>query len=316
MTKRKYFSEFALTMVCDRPLLIQPNQLKNIENIVDKQQLIDNPYHIYTITKRQKIRFKPGSLILEDNSLKGICEQEVHGTFNPISNFTGNLFFDIQDKKIECNFPYTELKIIDDKNEVYFETSASILITTLSNRIKDYLNLEVLYVGQSYGENGERTAIERLVSHSTLQEIYMDCLQHYPDNEILLILWNFQPTLLTSFDGVTKNYQTSMQEDTNHINTILSNPISEQQMINYTEAALIKYFEPQYNDKFKHNFPNPAHKTYSQCYDVELNSLCVEIFTEAFKCCLWSKKIQPNYEHLINYNLYSKEDRTSMFDMF
>ena len=156
MTKRKYFSEFALSMVGDCPLLIQQNHLKNIENIVDKQQLIDNPYHIYMITRRQKIRFKTNSLRLEDNCLKGICEQEIQGTFNPISNFTCDLFFNIQDKKIDCSFPYTELKIIDDKNKVYLETNASILITYLSNRIKDYLNLEVLYVGQSYGE---RTAI-------------------------------------------------------------------------------------------------------------------------------------------------------------
>jgi hypothetical protein len=95
---------------------------------------------------------------------------------------------------------------------------------------------------------------------------------------------------------------------------LMQQPISMQHKINYTEAALIRYFQPKYNDKFKHQFPNNQHTSYKECFDKELNMVCVEIQTEEICVELWSQSVEYNSIHLTQYNMFSLEDRRAMFD--
>ena len=66
--------------------------------------------------------------------------------------------------------------------------------------------------------------------------------------------------------------------------------ITEQQQINFTEAALVRYFK------------HPAHKTYSQCYDLDLNAVNVELQTEEIMCRLWSPSVAPSWTHFAMLN--------------
>jgi hypothetical protein len=79
---------------------------------------------------------------------------------------------------------------------------------------------------------------------------------------------------------------------------------------------LIRFFEPEYNKLYKDTFPNPAHKTYSECYELDINSVAVELDSENIRCQLWSPKILPAWTHFIVYPLHSKEERKSMFNFF
>jgi hypothetical protein len=149
-----------------------------------------------------------------------------------------------------------------------------------------------------------------------LQAIYSEAISRSPDKEVWLALWNFEPQLLTFIDGLTKQYQTTFEEDDAHIHRVISTPISGQQRINFTEAALINYFKPEYNITFKNIFPSPAHATYSECYELDINSLIVEVDTEDFDACLWTPSVEEKWHHLITYGLHSAEERRSMFDFF
>ena len=104
-----------------------------------------------------------------------------------------------------------------------------------------------------------------------------------------------------------------MEEDSEHIATVLSTKITEQQEINFTEAALIRYFQPPYNKTYKDSFPNPAHVTYSECYDIDLNMVNIEVQTEEVKARLWSEAVQPRWVHFCSFPLHSREDRVYMF---
>jgi hypothetical protein len=95
---------------------------------------------------------------------------------------------------------------------------------------------------------------------------------------------------------------------------VLNEPVTEQQEINFTEAALIKYFQPQYNKMFKNSFPSPAHATYSQCYALDINSVMVEIDTDDLNAPLWSAAVPAQYHHFITYEMHSPNDRRSMFE--
>jgi hypothetical protein len=190
----------------------------------------------------------------------------------------------------------------------------AVLAQSLGPQFQKYLACEVLYVGQAFGENGSRTAPDRLESHSTLQEIYSDACSRAPDKEIWFCLWNFDPWLLVSFDGRQQEYGTSTEVDSEHIDTVLNTDITEEQRINFTEAALIRYFQPEYNVIYKDSFPSPKHTDYSECYNLDVNSVAVELNTEESKVILWSEAVSPRWIHFIQYALHNKEERKAMFD--
>jgi hypothetical protein len=50
---------------------------------------------------------------------------------------------------------------------------------------------------------------------------------------------------------VSKQYGTTTEEDDEHIDSVLGTEITEQQQINFTKAALIRYFDPEYNVLFR-----------------------------------------------------------------
>jgi hypothetical protein len=181
------------------------------------------------------------------------------------------------DVTFQSEYPFTEYAFINKAGEWIARGKCALQLAMLGPQYWQHLDLEVLYVGQAYGRDGKRTATERLKSHATLQGIYAEAIKNSPDQEVWMILSTFEAYLLGSFDGRTKDYATSMEEDDEHISNVLRNEISEQQKINFTEAAIIKYFQPEYNKIYKDSFPNPAHSTYAECYDMDLNMVSVEL---------------------------------------
>jgi hypothetical protein len=176
------------------------------------------------------------------------------------------------------------------------------------------LALEVLYVGQAYGADGSRTAVDRIQKHETLQAIYSEAMARSPHMDIWIALWSFTSRVVTAIDGRWSQYGTTTEEDDKHIEHVLANPVTEQQEINFTEAALIRYFKPAYNKMFKNNFPSPAHTTYRDCYNLDINSILLELNTEIFNGPLWSVAIQKSFHHIIEYQFHSPTDRRSMFE--
>lgn len=215
--------------------------------------------------------------------------------------------------RFECPYPHTTLKLFNENNEIISSASVALLMSMFDMR-HEALDLEVKYIGQSYGVEGARTAPNRLLSHSTLQEIYFDIISKTPDKEVWFILVQFKQILITSFDGTQEKYGTTNEEDDEHMYTVINTPITKQQEINFTEAALIRYFQPEYNDKFKYNFPNPAHSTYAECYDLDLNSIYFEVHTEDLYSRLFTKTVGPEWIHFGKFTMHSSEERRDMMN--
>ena len=92
--------------------------------------------------------------------------------------------------------------------------------------------------------------------------------------------------------------------------------ISEKQKINFTEAALIQYFEPQYNKDFKGSFPSSKHKSYSECYNLDVKALTVELDTSEMTRNIYTKKTGRKEYHIKMFEFNSDEDRISMLEAF
>ena len=99
--------------------------------------------------------------------------------------------------------------------------------------------------------------------------------------------------------------------------TLHSKGISEDQAINLTEAALIRYFQPQYNIVYKDSFPNYKHSSYSECYGMDVNSISIELDTMYCQNLeIYSKSIPRKHNHMFHYTLHSEEEKRSMFEFF
>lgn len=132
-----------------------------------------------------------------------------------------------------------------------------------------------------------------------------------------MTLWEFSPRLLSSFDGISKNYLTSSEEDIKHLEQVMGNPPLwiDSQIINVTEAGLINYFKPEYNEKFKNNFPDVEHKGYRFYYDYDYNAIEIELDTQCVNIELFSETQSYTSWGSIKYHLNSEEQRRSMFDI-
>ena len=160
---------------------------------------------------------------------------------------------------------------------------------------KYYLDTEIVYIGQAFGENGERLPAEELMSDPMLQKIEADILREYPEKDLALLLLEFKSQLLEEID--------SEDEDLLELQEITKNPPLElnNQIIDATEAALINYFKPEYNKKLNDKFPNV------EDYGLRYRSATVQIHPDIMGLKLFSKeKTYLSNERIISSPLLSK----------
>lgn len=309
VAERKYISEFGLNMVCDFICLCQQDELRSLDESGFKP-------HIYLICRRPRISLVPESVIFETDVVRGVFRKQIKDTYIELP-FTRPNEIGTKDLVLRCEYPYSHYLITRPDGTFVTEGKAAMLMAIMCEEHAHHVDLEVLYVGQSYGTSGGRNATQRLEKHETLQGIYAEAMKRSPDQDIWLVLPTFKEVMIGTFDGSTEGGASiSLDADSEHLDDVFDNPISEQQKVNFTEAALIRYFSPEYNTKFKDTFPNPAHDSYAECYDVDLNAVSFELESLAVYARLWSPAVKPSYEHHHVFHLHSKEERRSMFNFF
>ena len=308
---RKYLSEFGINMFGVCPALLQQDSLNDARFASLLPQ--DTPYHIYMITRRPRMGWEEDSLHIDAQALSGIFTIQRGSSIErrpfQLRNEIGRA-----DIRVLCPYPHNEYTIVDGKGSSLGTGKVALAMAQANEAVADLMDLEVLYVGQAYGTQGSRVAPDRLKSHPTLQGIYAEAIQRSPDQEIWIVLWSFEANLIMSAAGNIKEFATTTEEDLAHLQKVVRTPVTEQQQINFTEAALIRYFRPEFNVLLKSSFPSPAHQTYSECYDLDLNSVIVELQTEPLRARLWSEAIAPQWLHFAKFQFHSPAERASMFD--
>lgn len=313
MTKRLP-TEFAINMNLEKMMILQQTELKHVNdsNYFDKH----SPCHLYLICKRPRISLNPEKC--------RITKEYIQLTFNiqkqnlvVEKEYKFSNTFKRDDIEIKSEYPFNIFQLTT-KEETLIDAKVAPFLQSLISA--DFLDLEVLYIGQSYGVEGARTAPDRLKSHSTLQGIYAEAISNNPDSEIYLALTSFSQVNIMMMDGRTKFSEEELKADDERrkiVNDRLNwDGINEQQKINFTEAALIKYFQPKYNKIYKDTFPNPAHSTYSECYELDINAVCIEMQTsEMINCRMYSDAIPASHSHMKQFLLNSEEERKSIFEI-
>lgn len=309
--KRKYLSEYGVSL-CTSNWLMMPSDQVNFDGEMGEEEAeISQQCHIYLICRRPATYYIKDSFSYKDGQIKVNIAYKIDGKEH-IVEF--NNAFPLLDGAVSLSvtdYPHREIKTFDvEGNEVRRLPANSLSAGLISeHKLKQ---LEVLYVGQAFG-NGTRTAHERLKSHSTLQKILAESSYKYPDSEISVLMFEYEPyRLLMSFDGISEG-TISDGRDKKRFYSIQENPLSLKQQIGLAEAALIRYFQPEYNVIYKIKFPSPKVKLLKKCFELDFSALCVEINTDDLGFRLYSESRAAKEHHICNIDLVNDESRASFF---
>ncbi|PGX12076.1 YecA family protein [Bacillus sp. AFS033286] len=302
---RKYMCEFALHTYSSQVTVVYPNKLEHVD-------VTSARYHIYMVNKIPRLSFIQDSLKIHESYIEVSVKQGVLKDTK-----VQNIKFSIVEGNHQEIFVEGVLK--DDKTLKLNDYKGGGVEADVLNIYTRYaqtpLDTEVVYVGQSYGKDGKRDAIQRLAAHSTLQKILADTTNDNIEFQIAITLWDFTPQLIASMDGRSKSYIKSEKENLAHIEKVWTAPplILDSHIINVTEAALINYFKPKYNEMFKNNFPDVNHKGYKFYYNYDYNAISVELDPECVNLKIFSEHTDFCRYSAIKYPLNSEEERKSIF---
>lgn len=315
--KRKFVTEYSIGYLNSYTAMLTAQQLLSGDKMTPEQINQIAECHIYLITARPAPYFKENSIKHDDNKLSGCLCYKVDGVEKEVKFEGFPWVLDDNAVSVTCKYPYKQVISYDaDGKECTYVPAdylANMYLTEGADGLTELNNYEVLYVGQAIGNQGNRNAMDRLRSHSTLQKILAQTGYDYPDKEIMIFMYEFKhENIFSSMDGRATDVDESDKNESRLFNTI-QNPPNKKQKIGLVEAGLIRYFQPHYNEIFKIKFPSTKHKVLQSCFKLDISGFVVELNSENLNYFLYSKTVKTNNHHIAKIDLFSSIDRSSFF---
>ncbi len=174
------------------------------------------------------------------------------------------------------------------------------------------MRFEIQYIGQAYGKDGSRNALDRLMKHETLQKI---SLKGIPQNRELMLLMleviDANRTLTVIRPDALDRSQGS-KRISRGIDKLFDTTVPER--ITLYEASLIRYFQPLFNKEFKDSFPSTNMKVLADCYEKDFAGVVAEINFDDLPFYLCSTTVAPSPYVIAKHSLHSAAERNIFFD--
>ncbi|MFF4558609.1 hypothetical protein [Streptomyces sp. NPDC001422] len=260
-------------------------------------------------------------MIIDDEVMKVTFLSQFRHAVNEIT-FERPNSFGISGLHASSEWPHTEVTFMDHEGQVRLQATAANLLTSLASDYeigeadeihKDFLDLDIAYIGRAYGANGNRNAISRLANHETLQKIQGEMAMRRPDLDLWLVPLSFQAFSIIGEFGTWAGTVTDAEELA-HAEEMERCPVPEPQRVALTEGALIKYFDPEYNKNLKGTFPSRSHKEYSAVYSSELIGAGFDLETTPIGTRLGSAKSPHSWAHATVFSLRTDSEKRSILD--
>ncbi len=261
--------------------------------------------NLYIVSRRPRISVHPDSVFIDEERFSLTLREQREDAFREL-HIAGRHALGKGPFKWVSSFPYEDFSIVDAEGNAVAGGVVAIAAVGWGMIAPSALPQEVIYIGQAFGKAGERTAYDRLKSHSTLQRIYSE---NRPDLEIWLSLCRLSDMNLASEIDPTYEAIRTDEEDDEHVAKVFSrvneSGFASREAVAIAEAGMIAYFRPIYNEKFKDNYPDPRHVHISTCYDLELSNVVVELQGQDIDACYYSSDVpRPSSIHFMKYPLY------------
>ncbi len=317
---KSYASNFALETGNDNFIFITPHSLDH--KFIDRPDDIIEKCHIYCVVDYPRVNFVPDSIIYEilNNEIiyRVLLEYRHNGEMKRVAiedrvPLSGNISKVIIDK-----YPHTEIILLDSNDNFVMSTTALKLAYAAS--IPDLTNLNVLYIGKGTGIKKQKNALERVQEHKTIQKILAFHHARHPDRSVLIGLFNFGAVNKYAFiDGMDHSKIFGLDDFTRLMHA-QQFQLSLNQKTAIIEAALIRYFEPEYNDKLKKDLPAKNSKALADCYKYDISAIVVKLWTSDenspyLNYYLYSHKVESSEKHNICIELIDPEVRKGFFSI-
>jgi len=195
--RRKFISEHAVNICSARCMMTSASQLMSDGEMTPEHKEISDCCHIYIITKLPRICFRPDTTKYEKGRISGHIQYRIGGELREAPFDAGFRLLDgaTTDGATTVrlsSYPHREIQTFNDDGQEIRYIPANVVAFGSQVRMqhKELNNLEVLYVGQAFGD-GDRSAFERLRSHSTLQKILADIQAECPDDEVYVLMFEY-----------------------------------------------------------------------------------------------------------------------------
>lgn len=177
-------------------------------------------------------------------------------------------------------------------------TAAHIVVANAMSALEaDHRDMNVLYVGQGIGKVHTRTAVDRLLNHTTLQRILAETSTNSPELEVSILLYRFEHgrTMISNGGDLNAEPIASDQDETAHFERLRNVRLNRDEVVTLAEAALINHFKPHYNTLLKStNFAaNHKIKPLKKLLAKGITGLTVEICTSTLNARLGTRDALP-----------------------
>lgn len=173
------------------------------------------------------------------------------------------------------------------------------------------VDFDVLYIGQAYGEDGSRHALDRLKKHETLQKISVKGIPSGYNLTILMLAVEPGNRLITMFNPFAKDKSQGSDRIKKGLDKLFGT--NEAERTTLYEASLIRYFQPPFNKEFKNSFPSTNMKVLADCYDKDIAAVVAEISIDELPFRLFSSTVRHKLHHIAKHDLHTDAARRVFF---
>ncbi|WP_155122328.1 hypothetical protein [Burkholderia ubonensis] len=297
--KRKFLAEAGVNLYSSGATVFRPTDLYLFGQASNVRTALVG-CNIYLVCRRRRISIDPYTLRVSSGLLYG--DFRLHGAdifdfdrfpFSQTQYLQENdgqpLWFVAAETSNSSGFDVVVMDKLGRRSTI----PAHVLIANTSHKLANHTTLEVLYVGQAYGQHGKRLTVDRLSDHTTFQRILAESIESNPCDEVLLLFFRYEHArnIISTAGDFSIEPSASREEEQIHLQRCGELKLDRRTRITLAEAALINYFKPAYNIVHKNSF-HPERmkklKTLEKLFKLDLSALIVEINTSNFKSKLSS----------------------------
>jgi len=306
--------KLGMTMTSDNMLLFNPLDLKEEELV---NFIKEKDFHIYLICKRKKLHFERcDTSSTETNTSFFYYLNDTHDKEFVHANHS---------KEIEIlshKDGFMSLKVNDEIHEDNDYNVVNYLFRLEDDIIGDSIkepmpsDLEIIYVGQSFGRSGKRHINKRLTNHEKIQEISSKIIRNSTNEEVLIIGLNYN----VSDIGTARVTIDVKREDFSVDNLLKLREKARERMrasqeVTLYEAALISFFQPCLNKEYREKFPSLGYSSYEDIYSLDFDYSTAEINSKSIMTRVFSEhKNERKYIHMNQFALDTEGQKKEFFE--
>ncbi len=277
----------------------------------------DYDCHLYLVSARPRMSVDPTTVVISDTKLSFVLRLRRGDDFDayPID---ASHSLGAGPWRWESTWPFEDFALVHEVTGVRAMSGVVALLEAGAPGDQwpgEARHHDVLYVGQAFGRDGERTAWDRLKSHSTLQRILAEAA---PDRQVWLTLAAVTDVqgaqLMHAPDGTPESRDAEKERDMRIIKAIYhDDSFRDRDSVALAEAGLIRYFQPPYNVRLRDKFPAPRQVPLETARSFDFHSLIIELQGEALGALYGSSEVPHDLIHFKQFVIHADADRADPF---